>query len=134
MRWRIYDLIDDLHKKTANFLVRNFDNILLPSFETSNMVVKLRSKTARSMLTFAHYRFKQFLIVKAEEYSANVIDVQEAYTSKTCSYCGKIIAIGGSKVKKCSCGIKVDRDYNGARGIFLSSCFGGYTPTTVGNC
>jgi len=46
--------------------------------------------------------------------------MNEAYTSKTCSYCGKQQNIGSKKVMKCSyCGTSVDRDYNGARGIFL---------------
>jgi putative transposase len=35
MRWKIYDFVDELHKKTANFLVRTFDRIFIPTFETS---------------------------------------------------------------------------------------------------
>ena len=119
IRWRIKDLINDLHHKTANFLVKNFDVILLPTFETQEMVSNLRSKTSRMMLTLAHYRFKQFLKAKAEEYGCLVIDVNEAYTSKTCSYCGKIHKIGSKKILKCDCGAVVDRDFNGSRGIFL---------------
>ena len=42
-----------------------FDIILLPTFETSDMsrrgVRKLLSKSERSLLTYAHYRFQQFL-------------------------------------------------------------------------
>jgi putative transposase len=30
MRWKIFDLIDELHKKTANFLVRTFNRIFIP--------------------------------------------------------------------------------------------------------
>jgi putative transposase len=30
MRWRIWDLINELHKKVANFLVRTFDRIFIP--------------------------------------------------------------------------------------------------------
>ena len=121
IRWRIKDLISELHHKTASFLVRNFDTILLPTFETSQMVPGLFSKVARSMLTFAHYKFKQFLKFKAKEYSCTVIDVNEAYTSKTCSYCGKIHNIGNKKQMICSCGANVDRDYNGARGIYIKN-------------
>jgi putative transposase len=69
--------------------------------------------------SFAHYRFKQFLISKAEEYSCKVRIVSEAYTSKTCSYCGRIQNIGSKKLFKCSCGVNVDRDLQGARGIYL---------------
>lgn len=122
IRWKIKDLIGEIHHKTANFLVKNFDVIYLPTFETSQMVTKLHSKVARSMLTWAHYRFKQFLKFKAKEYSSSVVDVNEAYTSKTCSYCGNIQNIGSKKIMKCKhCGISVDRDLNGARGIFLKN-------------
>ncbi|WP_287314783.1 hypothetical protein [Moorena sp. SIO1G6] len=71
---RIQNLIDELHHKAARFLVDNFDVILLPTFETSQMSKKgnrkLGSKTARNMLTFAHYRFKEFLKHKAKELAA----------------------------------------------------------------
>lgn len=122
IRFRIKDLVDDLHKKVAHFLVTRFDTIFVPTFETSEMVTKLQSKTARSMLTYAHYRFKQFLKSKAEEYGCCVIEGSEAWTSKTCSYCGTIQNIGGKKTMHCRnplCKAKVDRDLNGARGIYL---------------
>jgi len=119
--WRITDLIDDLHKKTAHFLVTRFDTIFLPTFKTSEMVAKLNSKTARNMLNFAHYRFKQFLKIKAEEYSCEVINVSEAYTSRTCSYCGTLHAKNSKKRMVCDCGANVDRDLNGARGIMLKN-------------
>lgn len=119
LRRKIKNLIDELHKKIAYFLVTNFEIVLIPTFETSQMVTKLRSKTARNMLNFAHYKFKEFLKAKCEEYSCLIKDVNEAYTSKTCSYCGLVQNIGSKKVMKCFCGIKVDRDINGARGIYL---------------
>ena len=120
MRWKIKDLINDLHKKVAHFLVTRFNVILLPTFETSQMVSKLRSKTARAMLSWAHYRFKAFLKAKAEEYSALVVDTCEAYTSKTCSYCGIVQNIGSKKIMSCqTCCVQTDRDSNGARGVML---------------
>ena len=122
MRWKIRDLISELHKKTALFFVSNFDIILLPTFEVQGMVCrsirKIRSKTVRSMLSLAHYRFKHCLKFKAWEHGKTVIDVNEAYTSKTCSWNGAIKQIGGARFIK-DAGIVVDRDYNGARGIFL---------------
>ena len=123
-RNRIKNLIDELHHKTARFLVDNFDIILLPTFETKNMVKrgtrKIRKKTARMMMTFAHYRFKQFLKHKAHETGKLVLDVNEAYTSKTCSWTGEVNRkLGGAKVMVGSDGQRMDRDINGARGIFL---------------
>jgi putative transposase len=119
IRWRIWDLINELHKKTANFLVRTFNRIFIPTFETSQMVTKLVSSTSRNMLTFAHYRFKQYLKARGQQAMCEVIEVSEAYTSKTCSYCGTQHKIGSKKRMKCGCGANVDRDLNGARGIFL---------------
>ena len=105
--------------------MKNFDIIVLPKFETSKMANrshrKLRSKTVRSMLTFAHYRFSKFLEHKANEYSRLVLEQSEAWTSKTVSWTGEIVNnLGGSKViRSKSTGLEMDRDYNGARGIFL---------------
>ena len=123
---KIRNLVDELHKKIAHFLVTNFDIILLPTFETQQMAArkarKLRKKSVRQMLTLSHYRFTVFLKQKAKEYGVRVIDVCEAYTSKTVSWTGEIIAnLGGSKVIKSSEGHKMDRDLNGARGIFIKN-------------
>ena len=123
---KIRNLIDELHKKIAHFLVTNFDIILLPTFEVKQMTKrggrKLRKKSVRQMLTLSHYRFKTFLKQKANEYGVQVIDVCEAYTSKTVSWTGEIVAnLGGSKVIKSSEGHRMDRDLNGARGIFIKS-------------
>ena len=81
---------------------------------------KIRSKTVRNLLTFSHYRFKEFLKHKAQETGKIVVDVCEAYTSKTVSWTGELVNIGGSKrIKSKVDGRTMDRDINGARGIFL---------------
>lgn len=126
IRFKIKNLVDELHHQIARFLVDNFDIILLPTFETSQMTVrkgrKIRSKTVRQMLTLSHYRFKQFLKHKAFETGKLVLDVNEAYTSKTVSWTGEIIKnLGGRKKIKSSSGQVMDRDLNGGRGIFLRS-------------
>jgi putative transposase len=122
MQWKIWNLVDELHWKSIRFLTSNFDTILLPTFETSNMVKKshrkLRSKTVRNMLTFAHYRFGQRLQFKADSVGKEVVRVNEAYTSKTASWTGEIVPIGAKKHIK-SHGTTMDRDINGARGILL---------------
>jgi putative transposase len=123
MRAKFKALVDELHWKTIRFLVDNFDVILLPSFETSQMVQrgarKIRAKSVRSMLTYAHYRFAQRLEWKAASLGKTVIRGSEAYTSKTASWTGEIIQnLGGRKTIK-SGGETVNRDINGARGILL---------------
>ena len=55
MRLRIENLVQELHRQAARFLVDNFDVILLPGFETSEMVERgrrrIRSKTVRNLLS-----------------------------------------------------------------------------------
>ena len=124
MRVRIASLINELHHQAARFLVDNFDLILLPTFETREMSRRgkrrIRSKSVRSMLTFAHYQFQRFLLWKAWETGKQVLLVNEAYTSKTCSWSGEILAnLGGRREIVGSDGVRLDRDINGARGIFL---------------
>ena len=128
LREKIRNLVDDSHKKLANFLCEHYDLIMLPKFETSQMVIKrkrkINSKTARAMLTWAHFRFRQRLIAKAREYPGCWIKiVDEAYTSKTCGRCGHINEqLRGKKVFHCSrCDLTIDRDINGARNIFLKN-------------
>lgn len=122
IRWKIKDLISEIHHKLALFLVRTFDRIYIPTFETSRIVTKLHSKVSRAMLTWSHYRFKEFLKLKGREYSCDVIEVDESYTSKTCGVCGKLNSVGSKEHWKCCyCGSEHDRDLNGARNIFIKS-------------
>lgn len=124
IRWKVRDLIDEIHNKVALTLCRLFDVVYIPSFETHNMVSKLKHKTSRAMLGWAHYRFKMKLKSKAEEYSCKVVDCTEEYTSKTCGNCGEISSIGGKEVWTCKhCGCVHDRDINGARNILLKQMF-----------
>ncbi|NMF67074.1 transposase [Brasilonema octagenarum UFV-OR1] len=125
LRNRIQNLVNEVHKKTACYLTNNYRVIFLPYFESSQMVAKssrkIRSKTVRNMLTWAHYRFKSTLKHQASKRGCVVIDLSEAYTSKTCGVCGHRHAkLGGNKVHKCpSCGTQTPRDANGARNIML---------------
>lgn len=125
IRIRIRNLIDECHKQVANYLTSNYKVIFLPTFETSQMVVKskrkLNTKTARAMLTWASYRFKTFLKSLAQRRGVVVVDVNESYTSKTCTHCGfQHTKLGGSKTFKCpSCDHEHDRDWGGARNIML---------------
>jgi putative transposase len=79
---------------------------------------KLHKKSVRNMMTFRFYEFSQRLLTAAKNSGKVVLRCNEAYTSKTLSWTGQIKQIGSSKVVSDG-NIKVDRDVNGARGIFL---------------
>jgi putative transposase len=128
LRFRIKNLVDEVHWKTIHFLTTNFKNIILPPFEVSQMVKrknrKLRKKTVRQMLCWRHYTFK----MRLQDYVSRLEDTKlyirgEEYTSKTCTSCLNIKHnLGGSKIYKCKhCNVIVDRDNVGARNIFIKN-------------
>ena len=125
MRLKIENLVQELHRQTARFLVDNFDVILLPGFETSEMVERGRrrigSKTVRNLLSLAHYRFKLFIRHKAAEAGAIVLDVKRSlHDQDSVSWTGEVLEnLGGASVVVAQDGERMDRDYNGARGIYL---------------
>jgi putative transposase len=82
---------------------------------------KIDKKSVRALLTWSHYKFKQFLKHKAFEYGVSVEECNEAWTSKTCSNCGTIkYNLGGNRIFKCkNCGYTICRDTNGARNVLL---------------
>jgi len=125
---KIRRLVDELHNKLVRFLVLNYNIIYLPSFDSSQMLNKstrkINSKSARMMTSWSHYKFKTKLLYKASLVShCKVIICDESYTSKTCTSCGQLNdKLGASKVFKCgSCGMEMDRDFNGARNILIKN-------------
>jgi putative transposase len=117
---RIKNIVNDIHWKTITYIKNNYTDVLLPSFESQDMVTNtfLHSTTKRQLLGLQHYKFKEKLLNKKE---INVHVVNEAFTSKTCGCCGEInYKLGSSKMFKCSnCNLTIDRDFNGARNIYL---------------
>lgn len=124
MRWKIKNLVDELHWKTIRFLLNEFDVIIIPPFASGRMSSRagrnLRNKSVRAMLGLGHSKFRSRLESKAKSEKKTVIIQDESYTSKTCSWSGEIIPnLGGQKRVRSSDGVSMDRDVNGARGIFL---------------
>jgi putative transposase len=136
--------IDEVHKKMSTWLCTNYRVVLIPKFDTKNMIKKanrkINSTTARGMCSWAHYRFRQMLLSKVELYPwCKVIVVDEYYTTKTCGGCGILNnTIGAKKTFYCKeCHYVADRDMNAARNILLRyltrkigspSCTGGPMP------
>jgi transposase len=119
---RIDNLIDELHHKTINYLTKTYQTIILPPFETQDMVKKSRNRFLnRNLLQLKHYQFLQRLGSKCELRGRTMINTTEEFTSKTCTACGYVkYNLGSAKVYRCdSCGIILDRDVNGARNIYI---------------
>jgi len=129
---KMYDTVDDLHKKFAHFLVMSYDLVLLPMFRSSLLVLKrnkdgkkrrINNTAVRNMLSWRHGAFRRFLLDRAELTPCVVDLVCEAYTSKTCGRCGEINdKLGSKKHFLCPsdrCGYAADRDANAARNILI---------------
>ena len=116
LRWKIVDLTEEMIHKTALFLVRNFDVIALPELRR-DFADKITSRSAREMLKLTHSDFQAYLRAKAEQAGKKVIAQDEEYTSSVCSWSGEISRAEGRYIGDGA--VSVDRDYNGARGIFL---------------
>ena len=125
MRTKIKNLVKELHCKLVKWILSEHRVVLLPKFEVSKMLKKGRrkisSKTARAMATWSHYKFRERLLFKSQEYWCRVVICTEEYTSKTCGRCGWVFKkLGGAKMFSCQeCGLKIERDINGARNILI---------------
>jgi len=136
---KIRCLINDCHRKLTKWLCENYRVVLLPEFKSQQMVGRgqrrIHSKTARAMLTWSHYRFRQHLLQKAREFPwCQVVMCTEEYTSKTCGNCGIINrGLGGSKNFCCpACDSHLDRDVNGACNILLRFLTVNQEPASTG--
>lgn len=119
---KLNDCIDDFHWQTVKSLTSTYGHVLLPHFESQEMKQQRLSRGLnRDLDIFKHYKFKRKLYFKARLSNTRVYDVNESYTTKTCTNCGVLNNTVGSKtVFDCdSCGLRIDRDTNGSRNIFL---------------
>lgn len=130
---KIKNCVNDMHHKASKVLAENYDEILLPAFETQKMVSnndedkkrQINGKTAYNMLTLSHYKFQQLLKHKMEQRGGKLHICTEEYTSKTCGHCGRLNhKLGSSKRFVCpfpDCEMIADRDRNAARNIFIKN-------------
>ena len=114
-------LVKELHWKTINFVLNNYEVVLLPKFEVSKMIKKnnkkITKKTKRLLTDLSFYKFKQRILNKKTDTKVFICD--EKYTSKVCSNCGHLNQnIGGEREFICeNCEIKILRDPNSGKNI-----------------
>jgi transposase len=114
-------LIDELHWKTINHITKNNDVIFYGDIKSHNIVKKNNNKNLnKNTNNLKFFTFKQRLLFKALERHKKVFEINECYTTKTCSFCGIINEPGISKVYECkSCLKKVGRDINASKNILM---------------
>ena len=123
---KIDHYVDELHNKTTIYLCRNYKRVMVTDFSSKKVNSKsgnLNKKSKRILGKLSHYRFRGKLQNKCEEYGTQYLEVNEAYTSKTCCKCGTIKKdLAGKRIYECDqCGFKCDRDVHGSINIFLKN-------------
>ena len=118
---KIENLVDELHKKLSKWLCENYKHIYIPrlNFHKCN---KLDKRSKAKMASLRHCSFVDRLLNKSKVYpNCNVIEVNEAYTSKTCSRCGwQHDKLFNNNIFKCDkCNLVIGRDINASKNIML---------------
>jgi transposase len=124
---RIINMVDEMHWKIINYLTNTYERIYIGKLNMKDVVnnetSNISDMSKRVGLMMKHYQFRQRLIFKCKSKRISCIEVNERYTSKTCSKCGEYKAdLGSNKKYDCdSCGNLMDRDINASRCILLKN-------------
>jgi putative transposase len=126
IRRKVRNLVDDMHYQSLGWLFRKYNTLIIPECDFTSAIRKsmnrkIQKKSVRSLLGWAFVRFKQRAISVAQRLGKQVLIVNEAYTSKTANWTGEIVHnLGGRRTIR-SGGLCLDRDINGALGIYLKA-------------
>lgn len=112
---------DHLHKASTD-LMRANRRIVVGNVSASTLA---KTKMAKSVLDAGWSVFRSYLAYKALRHQVEYAEVDEAWTSRTCSACGVVPASSpkgmgalGIRTWRCdACGASHDRDVNAARNI-----------------
>jgi putative transposase len=107
----------DFLDKLIYDLIQQYDLIALEDLQIKNMV--RNHHLSKSILDAGWGYFKQRLLDKAVDTGREVVLVDPAYTSKSCSACGAIFdgLTLSDRWVTCACGLSLDRDHNAAINI-----------------
>jgi putative transposase len=113
---KVADARKDFLNKFADQLIKRFDRIVLEDLRVAAMA---RGHFAMSILDAGWSYLVTCLTYKAENAGREIVLVDPAYTSKTCSGCGVIFEhlTLSDRWVECDCGMSLDRDHNAAINI-----------------
>ena len=109
----------DFHHKLSTKLVNENAAIFIGDVNSAKLA---KTKMAKSVLDAGWSMFRTMLRYKCDNAAVWFDEVNESYTTQTCSSCGSIEGpkgLEGLKVREwtCSCGVSHDRDTNAAKNI-----------------
>ncbi|MDB4461693.1 transposase [bacterium] len=114
----------DTNHKFSRKLVNANALIVVGDVSSSKLA---KTKMAKSVLDAGWYQLKQQLDYKSRGMQVAYLEVNEAYSTQTCSSCGTLPSsrpkgITGLEIREwtCSCGATHDRDINAAKNILAA--------------
>lgn len=112
----------EIHNKTALFLCKNFDTVVIPEYSSKETSKNLNETVNRSNQALSHFSFRQRLIHKVKQFKRTLHIVPESYTSMTCTKCGNLNNSNKHEYLECNkCNLKIHRDLQGSRNIFIKT-------------
>ena len=121
MNERIFNLVDELHKKLTKWLINNYSYIFIPKLNF-HKIKNMDKKSKCKMASLRHCSFVDRLKNKTRENpGVFVLEVKEDYTSITCSECGSLHSnLKNKDIYYCSsCNKTFGRDINASKNIML---------------
>jgi IS605 OrfB family transposase len=121
---KLKNKITDMHNKTSNLLLSNFNTIMVEKVSIkqmiSNLTGNLREITKRRLTALSHYKYKMKMKQMAVKYGSIITEVSAYLTSKNCNNCQHTNDnLKCSKLFVCKkCNLKIDRDINAAINIY----------------
>ena len=122
---KISNLVDDLHWKSINYLTSNFGNVLIGNMSTKSIIsndskIQLDDNIKRVAQHMSLHKFRTRLAFKCLQKGIGYLDVDEAYTTMTCTKCGYKNDVKNKKQIRCKlCKLNIDRDFAGGRNILI---------------
>jgi IS605 OrfB family transposase len=124
---RLQNLRDELHWKAIKFLTTHYNTIMLGDLSTQSISSKKNKLNRNSKNDFSFlsmFKFKKRLEEKCLDNGNDFLFIDESFTTRTCTKCGKINDKKKEKIITCSkCNFETDRDFQGARNIYLKGWF-----------
>jgi len=123
----------DANHKFSRQLVNQYGTIVVGNVSASKLA---KTKMAKSVLDAGWHQLKTMLECKCDHAGTVFKEVNEAYTTRTCSSCGSLSGphgVNGLRVRAWACGecgVLHDRDVNAARNILALGA--GHGPQVVG--
>jgi IS605 OrfB family transposase len=126
---KIANIRKDFNHKTANAILKDAKAVYVGDVSSVKLV---KTNMAKSVLDSGWGQLKSFLIYKSKMLGTTVKEVNESWTTITCSCCGVKSGpsgLSGLSVRSwvCICGVEHDRDINAAKNI-LKIGLGHQTP------